>query len=176
MNKKIAATCLVLAGAVITSGTIDAAQSLSARTRDGGGTPVQATPGAVALIDTAQGVQAFTCSDIGYPDEWEQVDANINDTVVCSAGDEAYFAELVAQRPSGFADYVYSGELGMFDGPEFNVAATAFVGFVACIYARAGETYLNYDNFIRTVFPMVSPADTTRSWDAAFRHLCPMPY
>jgi hypothetical protein len=83
---------------------------------------------------------------------------------------------LVARRPSGFADYVYSGELGMFDGAQFNVSATAFVGFIACLFAQAGGDYLSYDDFIRSVFTMVSPADTTRSWDAAFRHLCPTPF
>jgi hypothetical protein len=175
--KKFAATCVVLAGAIVCGGTIDAAES-SARTRDGGGTPVQAPPQVGAIIGTTQGEQAFGCSDVTYPVEWERLHPgdDVDEFSVCNADDEAYFAELVARRPSGFADYVYSGELGMFDGAQFNVSATAFVGFMACLFAQAGGDYLSYDDFIRSVFTMVSPADTTRSWDAAFRHLCPTPF
>jgi hypothetical protein len=117
----------------------------------------------------------YDCSAIAIPAVLENYTPNdeLDASSVCAPNGEAFFASVVNANPAGFGQYVFSGALGIFDGAEFDVPTTAWLGLEACYSATQPDPYGWYDGYIRGFFTQASTADTQRAWSAAFTYICP---
>ncbi|CAN5641770.1 hypothetical protein BH24ACT5_BH24ACT5_06790 [soil metagenome] len=138
-------------------------------------TSVTPETGVTVLITTSEGDLAYSCSDILYPESYEnaRTDDSIDASTICSEGDEDNFAYLVNGNATAFNSYVYSGTLGAFSGDQYSVSETAWTGFGACLIMRVDGDYEGYSALVRDVYTEVTPADTQQAWDTALRVLCP---